>query len=227
VISIQVVSPAGSSNVVTLYQNATQPAIYTIPAGGNGLAAAVHISNNTLATTSNPVVPKESIYVYTNGFGAVSPAVADGAPASGTTLSSANNTIAFDFLNSSTFDTYPGGSAGAPSFAGLAPPYAGLYQMNLTVPATDASGAAITAGTNNFYLELYGFDMTVPQYPVVEAYNSQSLIPVNGSATVESAAAVPHARRGPNVGPHTRKIIHSKRAAKRDLRTRATPPSAN
>jgi uncharacterized protein (TIGR03437 family) len=227
VLSIQVTTPQGSSNVVTVYQNATQPSIYTIPAGGNGLSAAVHISNNSLVTTGNPAVPNESLYVYTNGFGAVSPAVADGAPASSTTLSSANNTIAFDILDPNTFDTFPSGGGGTPSFAGLAPPYAGLYQMNFTVPSTDSSGNPITAGNNNLYLELYGFDMTVPAYPVVEAYNSQSLIAVNGSATVETPAAIARGRRGPDLSPRTRKIIHSKRVPKRQLRPSTASPNAN
>ena len=225
VLGIQVTTPQGSSNVVTLYQNATQPSIYTIPAGGNGLSAAVHISNNSLATTSNPVVPNESIYVYTNGFGAVSPAVADGAPASSTTLSSANNTIAFDFLDPTSFDTFPSGAGGTPSFAGLAPPYAGLYQMNLAVPATDSNGNALTSG--NLYLELYGFDMTVPAYPIVEAYNSQSLIAVNGSGAVATPAAAARGRRGPNISPRTRKITHSKHISRRSTPRKTASPTAN
>jgi hypothetical protein len=87
--------------------------------------------------------------------------------------------------------------------------------MNLNIPATDSSGNAITSG--NLYLELYGFDLTVPADPVLEVYNSQAIIPVNGSATSSTAALVPHVRRGPKLGPANRKIVHSHRRSPRAM----------
>jgi uncharacterized protein (TIGR03437 family) len=218
ILAFQVVTPKGSSNVVTLFQGPTQPGIYTIPAGGNGTAAAVHISTNQLITSGNPAVPNESAYVYVNGLGAVTPSVADGAPASSTTLSYANNNIAFDFLDPNTFDSYPGPASGAPSFAGLAPPYAGLYQINMAIPSTDSSGNAITAGS--YYLELYGFDLTVADSPVLEVYNSQAMIPV-GAAAASNQAAVAHRRHAVGPGPKTRKIIHGHRRSPRAIPRRS------
>jgi uncharacterized protein (TIGR03437 family) len=216
ILAFQVVAKSGSSNVVTLFQGPTQPGFYTIPSGGNGTVAAVSVSTNQLITAGNPATPNESLYAYVNGLGAVSPTIADGAPATGA-LSYANNTINFDFLDPNTFDSFPASSAGVPSFAGLAPPYAGLYQINFAVPATDSSGNGITSG--NLYLELYGFDSTVSSEPVLEAFNSQSLIPVAGGVTTseqpDSRGPLAHGRRGPNLGPGTRKIIHSHRRSPR------------
>ena len=218
ILAFQVVTKSGSSNIVTLFQGPTQPGIYTIPSGGNGAAAAVSVATNQLITTGNPATPNETVYVYVNGLGAVTPTIADGAPATGA-LSYANNTIAFDFLDPNTFDSFPGSASGVPSFAGLAPPYAGLYQMNLAVPATDASGNAITSG--NLYFELFGYDSTVSSEPVLEVYNSQSIIPVAGGATAaeqpESRGPLAHGRHGPNLGPGTRKLIHSHHRSPREV----------
>ena len=65
-------------------------------------------------------------------FGAVSPAISDGAAGPSGPLSYATNTIGVSFS----------GTNGTNDFAGLAPTYWGLYQLNVTVPA------GLTAGPN-------------------------------------------------------------------------------
>jgi uncharacterized protein (TIGR03437 family) len=112
-------------------------------------------------------------------LGAVSPTIQDGAAGPTNPLSNATATIA----------AYIGGVQATITYAGLAPQLAGLYQINLTVPA------GVKAGDNN--LDIAGPD----------AYSSECLIAIGGAtpSTAPSAAtkhrSVPHvlSRRAPKV----------------------------
>jgi uncharacterized protein (TIGR03437 family) len=75
-------------------------------------------------------MPGETLAVYLTGLGAVSPGISDGAAAPSGPLSYASNTIGVSFS----------GTSGTNGFAGLAPTYSGLYQLNVTVPAGLAAG---------------------------------------------------------------------------------------
>ena len=100
-----------------LSTNATgsgQGHVYVIGPGGIETQA----NQNSPATAGNPVV------IYCVGLGAVSPSIAAGAVASGTTLSTANAPVTVTFGNQTV-------TAG---FAGLTPGLAGLYQVNVNVP---------------------------------------------------------------------------------------------
>jgi hypothetical protein len=73
----------------------------------------------------------ETIQLFVTGLGAVTPAVADGVGASVSTLSTTNDTI----------DIFVDGQQAVVSFSGLAPGFAGLYQVNFVVPGIPDSGA--------------------------------------------------------------------------------------
>jgi uncharacterized protein (TIGR03437 family) len=138
---IQVISNNASSNIVTELMNLTSPGIFTYsPTGGTGDAAALH-SNYSVVSSTSPALAGETIQVYVSGLGAVTPAVADGAPGSGT---SPYNTT------TNPIQAYIGGTAANSTFSGLAPGFAGVYQMNITVPT------GLTAG--DYYLEIQGPD---------------------------------------------------------------------
>jgi adhesin/invasin len=64
------------------------------------------------------------------GLGDVSPGVSDGAAASSNPLSYTNNTIT----------AAVGGTAATVTFAGLAPGFASLYQVNVLIPAGVSTG---------------------------------------------------------------------------------------
>jgi uncharacterized protein (TIGR03437 family) len=68
--------------------------------------------------------PGSPLAVYATGLGVVDPPVATGAPASAVTLSKVTAEVTATV----------GGQPATVLFAGLAPGYAGLYQVNLTVP---------------------------------------------------------------------------------------------
>lgn len=123
--SIQVISGGQLSNTVSTYVRASAPAVFTSPAGGDGTPAVLH-ADYTFVTKAAPIRPGETLTVFATGLGAVTPPVADGvaAPVSPLALFPANKLhVVLDSLELKTV------------FAGLAPGYAGLYQINLTVPS--------------------------------------------------------------------------------------------
>jgi uncharacterized protein (TIGR03437 family) len=206
VLAIQVVTHSASSNVVTLFQGLTQPGIYTTTPGGLGDAAVFDAGTFTPINENHKAFPGETLVAYVNGLGTVTPTIADGAPASSTTLSYTDNVITADFFDPVSFNFFDATVA----FAGLAPTFAGLYQVNLTVPSGIVSGDLI--------LELYGSDST-GQF--VNSYNSQATVPVSGGASATNQASNQavkrHASRGRRPGTGTRSINHSPRTRKREV----------
>jgi uncharacterized protein (TIGR03437 family) len=79
----------------------------------------------TLAQPGTPALEGETVVIYCTGLGAVTPAVAHGAPAPVSPLSTTVNIPAVTI----------GGQNAAVSFSGLTPGYPGLYQINAVVPA--------------------------------------------------------------------------------------------
>jgi len=184
VAQIQVISNGVPSNTVTELMNLTSPGIFTNnPTGGTGYAAALH-SNYSLVSPSNPAQPGETIQVYVNGLGAVSPQVLDGDPGSGLSpYNTTTHTISADI----------DGIAASVTFSGLAPGFAGVYQLNITIPT------GLTAGDHD--LEILG-----PDSDTLEA-----LISI-GSGTTAAAQPEPTAQEGSTA--HHR----ATRAAKRSRR---------
>jgi uncharacterized protein (TIGR03437 family) len=112
----------------------TAPGVFSLVAGQ---AAAVNL-DGTVNGPAHPVGAGGEIAVYVTGLGAVSPGVGDGVAASLNILSYVNATVSATV-------------AGQPAkviFSGLAPGYAGFYQVNVIVPSL-ASGVyplQLTAG---------------------------------------------------------------------------------
>jgi uncharacterized protein (TIGR03437 family) len=102
------------------------PGLFTSSTG----QAAVQNANSSANTPSNPAKVGSSVTVYFTGTGPVSPAVADGAASPKGTpaqvTSSATATI--------------GSATAQVSFAGLAPGFVGLGQMDIVVPSGLSSG---------------------------------------------------------------------------------------
>jgi len=116
---------------------ATQPGLFTI----DGTQAAALHADFSLISAENPAAPGETIIVFCTGLGAVNPAVATGAAASGSVLST----------TATTYTATVAGLNAAVGFSGLAPGFVALGQVNLVVPAGAPSGAqnlALTGGGN-------------------------------------------------------------------------------
>jgi len=159
VAQIQVTNNGVASNAVTVYSASTAPGVFTNPVGGLGYAAALH-GDGTVVTAADPAAAGEYISVFVTGLGPVSPTIADGAAGPADPLSYTSNTIAANI----------DGTTATVSYAGLAPYFAGLYQINVQVPTGTASG--------DVSLDISGPD----------TYTTEALLPV-GTATAALAVA--------------------------------------
>jgi uncharacterized protein (TIGR03437 family) len=115
-----------NGNVITLPLADFAPAFFEVSAG----AVAALDGNYKAIGASNPAVRGQSIALYVNGLGPVTNTPASGDPASSTSLSQTTSTPTVTI----------GGATAPVSFSGLAPGFAGLYQINVTVPSTIGAG---------------------------------------------------------------------------------------
>ena len=144
--SLQLSIQRGSTGSVPVTVTVTdlQPGIFTITQKGSGqgaiLVAGTGLLAGPAATGQRPAQRGETVEIYATGLGAVLgpdgeaplpdgvPAPSNGNPLYGT-VASASVTI---------------GGVNAPvSFAGLAPSFVGLYQVNAQVPANSMTGDAV------------------------------------------------------------------------------------
>jgi uncharacterized protein (TIGR03437 family) len=166
VADIQVTNNGALSNVVSNYVGATAPGVFTQNQNGTGYGEIEDAITGVPITAANPAIIGETLAIYLTGLGAVSPSIADGAPGPSPTLSYATNTITVAFDNGTNAPI-----TATSTFAGLAPGFSGLYQLNVTVPT------GLTAGAN--YLDIGGPD----------SYMSYLLVPISTAATASTATA--------------------------------------
>jgi uncharacterized protein (TIGR03437 family) len=126
-VSVEVDTPDGRSNAITVQRNEFSPALFLFPQGGGKYVAAVHADGAYVApaglipgVTSRPASPGEIISLFGTGFGATHPT-----SPSAELVSQPAALIAPVAIR-------VGGVAVQTSFAGLVSP--GLYQFNVTVP---------------------------------------------------------------------------------------------
>lgn len=141
VAEIQVINNGANSNVVTQFTGMTSAGVFTNnPVGGIGYAAAER-PDGSVISEANPALIGETEAVYLAGMGAVSPSVGDGTAAPGVT---AGSTLANTTTTPAIYIYDTAGNVGTPTitFSGLAPGFAGLYQIDFTIPTGLASGDA-------------------------------------------------------------------------------------
>jgi uncharacterized protein (TIGR03437 family) len=129
--TFEVVNNTIPSNPVTLYVRGTAPGVFAANAGGVGPAAALH-GNGALVTDANPATTGETVELFTTGLGSVTPGVPDGAGGQAPPHAS--------LVDGKPVLTIGGIQASNVPYAGLAPGYAGLYQVNVQVPSGTSSG---------------------------------------------------------------------------------------
>jgi uncharacterized protein (TIGR03437 family) len=191
IVQVQVITDGNPSNTVTSFLNTTSAGIFSQSQNGLGYGAVEH-QDGSLVTKANPAQIGETVSVYLTGLGAVSPGIADGAAGPSGTLSNTTNTIAADI----------NGTTATVTYSGLAPQLAGLYQVNLTIPA------GLTAGDND--LDIAGPD----------SYTSEVLIPIGGTAAAASTAEARTAkarRPPPRIGKALVSHAQAKAAATRRI----------
>ena len=123
---------AGASATATVIVNGAAVANAVIPIApaapglfllGQGTAAVVN-RDGSVNSPSQPAAASSVISAYLTGLGQVSAAVPDGAAAPSNTLSGVTGRVLATV----------GGVGAAVQFAGLAPGFAGLYQVNIALP---------------------------------------------------------------------------------------------
>jgi uncharacterized protein (TIGR03437 family) len=125
--TITVAVNGGASNSVTVNVLGAAPGLFSSSSG----QAIVQNSDFTLNGPDNPAKVGSTIVAYLSGSGTVSPTVADGAIAPTSPLAYANSP------SSATI----GSSTAQVAFAGLAPGFVGLVQVNIVVPSGLQTGA--------------------------------------------------------------------------------------
>ena len=129
VAQIQVVNNGANSNVVTQFTGETSVGLFTnSPEGGTGIAAAER-PDGSVISNSNPAQVGETEAVYLAGMGAVSNQPADGAAAPSSPLAETTN-MPQVYL----YDVAGNYAQATVTYSGLAPGFAGLYQINFTIP---------------------------------------------------------------------------------------------
>jgi len=112
---------------------AAQPAVFTVDRSGKGPGIIDGFrSDRTPVEAGKAVSAGDIIVIYCSGLGAVDPAVPAGSAAPLDRLSSTVNPVSVTI----------GGLSAPVDFAGLAPGFTGLYQVNAKVPAGVAAGNA-------------------------------------------------------------------------------------
>jgi uncharacterized protein (TIGR03437 family) len=132
--AVVVTTAAGISSTVNVNLSAVAPAIFTANGSGVGQGS-VFTPQFQYAAAPTPATRGQYVMIYATGLGAVANQPATGAAvsdASATTTQVPTVTI--------------GGVQASTNFAGLAPGYVGVYQINALVPTTITPGAAVSLG---------------------------------------------------------------------------------
>lgn len=127
---MRVVYQSNSSDSVSLDVISVAPGVYTQSANGKGPVTAVN-QDGSMNSLTNPATRGSYVTVYAVGLGTVNPALSTGQVPPSSPLS---NTVA-------AVGAVIDGFTAQVSFAGAAPGYPGLYQVNLTIPAGAGAGA--------------------------------------------------------------------------------------
>jgi uncharacterized protein (TIGR03437 family) len=125
------VQNSDGQNTVNVYLDAAAPAIFTQDSSGSGAASALNASDQSLVTASNPLQPGDTVELFATGLGATT-------LKNGLYVAVQEPTVTI---------------AGVPcqiTFAGAAPGYNGLDQINCLITSSFASNSAapvvITSG---------------------------------------------------------------------------------
>jgi len=120
---------------------ASQPGIFTLSANGLGQAVLVNLADDSIAAPAgtvpggHPIARGQTAFFYVTGLGAMTPSVADGSgvcpAANGLCNANAMPTV------------FVGGVPAQVVFAGQAPGYPGVAQINLTIPQSAPTGGSV------------------------------------------------------------------------------------
>ena len=130
-VTFQIFNNGNYSNAVRLLAQNSAPGVFNLTGSATGPGAVRHALDNTLVDSSHPAHPDEIVAIYATGLGLTANQPADGSAGLYSWLTHA-------------WRVYIGGVQCDPlkdsNYAGLAPGFAGLYQINVTVPSGTGFG---------------------------------------------------------------------------------------
>jgi uncharacterized protein (TIGR03437 family) len=132
-VSLSVTTPDGTSRPWTLEVTAVAPAIFLLNPAEPGKA----LYFNSRFEIAPPVAPGDGVILYAVGLGRTEPPVASGAGGATAEPLSRLNPLPEVFI---------GRSKGSVAFAGMAPGFAGVYQLNVVVPELSGDSIEIRTG---------------------------------------------------------------------------------
>lgn len=125
-----VMSNAGYTTPVTVMVQELQPGVYTLDQSGSGAGIVVNALTGQLIDAAHPAHASDYLSIYCSGLGPLIGPNGEVPPADG---AAAPTTTAFQTIANVTATI--GGVDAPVLFSGLAPGFAGLYQVNIQVPA--------------------------------------------------------------------------------------------
>jgi uncharacterized protein (TIGR03437 family) len=132
-VQVRVRNATGQSGPQAVNLLPRAPRLFTKTLDGKGEAILVHASYAAVSAAV-PAIPAETVILYLTGLGMVSPSIAAGQAGGDGGLGGPLNYVSEDVTV--TVDGRPA----KVSFAGLAPYFVGLYQINFQVPEATAPG---------------------------------------------------------------------------------------
>lgn len=125
----------------------SSPGLFTADASGSGQVLAVNLPDGSINGTTHPAIRGQYVILYGTGVGPVPNAPADGAPASGQSAPDLPTVL----VASSGGADSPAFIPATVTYSGLAPGFAGLWQINVEIPMDAQSG-------NNVVIKVYEKD---------------------------------------------------------------------
>jgi uncharacterized protein (TIGR03437 family) len=143
-VAVRLANSRGVSNEVTASLAPTSPGVFV---SGDKRSVVLH-DDYSPVTPENPARPGETVIIWLTGLGELSPPVPTGAANPAEPLSRA--------VDASVSVLFGGVSATRVHYAGGAPGFAGLHQINATVPANTppSTNVPVAISTGNAYVEL-------------------------------------------------------------------------
>ncbi len=135
-----VVQGTAQSAPVPLTVTQLQPGIYTVDTSGSGPGIVTNSATGLLINASNPAHASDYLTIYGTGLGALQGPNGENEPGDGVAAPADPNLI---FRTTAKVTATIGGVNAPVVFAGLTPTFAGLYQVNVQVPAGVPAGGAI------------------------------------------------------------------------------------
>jgi uncharacterized protein (TIGR03437 family) len=126
---------------------AASPGLFTQGALGSGQVIGVNVQDNTVNSATHPVIRGQYIILYGTGVGPVPGAPADGMPATGQSASDFPTVLVASTGTTKNPDgtttTLPAFIPATVTYSGLAPGFAGLWQINVLIPQNAQSGNSV------------------------------------------------------------------------------------